>query len=272
MKRVYWILIAIIIAGCGKKLPPPSPDIFAPGLIRADFYINNEIRFTFTEDLSGTIDSGFLMINDSTLAISEYYADRTVLAVQYREEMNYTGASLYGVADKNNNKRDFTDIHINGTLIRDTMAPRISKTFFADSTIRIVCSEHIDSVYAVLLPEYVQIKYMHTEGNRLDIALRDSVGIYPKRVILYHISDIAGNAINNMIVSEQLNDSFFSYSITDTVNALSGERALYNIDTLHIHSAFPDSLGIIMFDGLSEGIYYIELDTLKEIIINKEDR
>lgn len=267
MKKTLILLAVLILFSCGKKLPPPSPDIFAPGLIRADFFINSEIRFIFNENISGSIDSGFLYTEDTVLPIERYYGDGTALAVQYQMEADYNKADLYGVADRNGNKRNFIHVKINGSLIKDTMAPSVSNAVFADSVIRIVFSEYIDSVHAVLLPSYVKNKRMYAEGNRFNIVFTDSVSIYPRRVILYYVSDIAGNILNNSIISQTYDDSMFAHSITDSLPVYEGEIRLYNNDTLHIHSAFADSSGIIRFDGLSQGIYFIMTDSLQKRII-----
>lgn len=267
MKRIIILLAVFTLVSCGKKLPPPSPDIFAPGLIRADFFINSEIRFTFSENISGSIDSGFLYTEDTIMPVERYYADGAALAVQYQVEADYIKADLFGVADRNGNKRNFIHVSINGSLIKDTMAPALSNPVFADSVIRIVFSEYIDSVHAVLLPSYVKSRRMYTEGNRFNIVFTDSVSIYPRRVILYHVSDIAGNILNNIIISQTYDDSMFANSITESLPVYGGEIRLYNIDTLHIHSAFADSSGIVRFDGLSQGIYYIMTDSLQKRII-----
>ena len=62
MRIKLYIFIAIILvfaSSCGKKLPPPSPDIFPAKIISGYYIPNSQIRIDFNENIDNTFDSAF---------------------------------------------------------------------------------------------------------------------------------------------------------------------------------------------------------------------
>ncbi len=266
IKRIAFIFLLILFISCGKKLPPPSPDIFGPALISSVFHINSELRFTFNERIT-QYDSAFLYFNDSIYRIDDYYTENNVLAVQYKKPLEYGFADIYGIADAYGNKRNFSHIILKGSLIRDTIPPLIQKTIFSDSIIQIYFNESVDTAEIMILPSYIVLKKTNYMKNRVNVYIDDTIGLYPRELIIKRVEDMSGNQWRDRTVFEIASDSLYSHTLSYTLTGAGMEIRLLNIDSLHLYSLFADSGSTILFEGLLPGKYYLQADSMMELIV-----
>ncbi|PIP13510.1 MAG: hypothetical protein COX48_03990, partial [bacterium (Candidatus Stahlbacteria) CG23_combo_of_CG06-09_8_20_14_all_34_7] len=158
--KLYIFIIAVIVfaSSCGKKLPPPSPDIFPAKIISGYYIPNSQIRIDFNENIDNTFDSAFFQIDSIRQKIEGYTKEKSVY-LYYDFDKSAKLVDLFGVSDSKKNKRDYISIQIKGTVQKDTMPPNIIKHILSDSTLLIEFTEDISSCSLFIYPNYILYEY-----------------------------------------------------------------------------------------------------------------
>jgi hypothetical protein len=215
MKILFSAALSLLVVTtyCAKKLPPTSPDRFAPGLSRVETVDRLHLRLKFSEpiDPNSLSKNDFAITADSTnlgiLSVSSGEApDNVLLLTEPQKAIPY---ELVGqAADTAHNVSRFKKI-FTGSTRPDTTPPRITSIFPGLSavrarknfTIRLTFSEPLDTarapVYTVLpavLKNRLSLRWTAGETN-LDFALADSVG--PDTTVYFIVAptltDLGGN-------------------------------------------------------------------------------
>lgn len=254
-KSIFFTIMLIFLFSCGKKEAPPSPDIFAPDIAGVNFYINNQIKVSFSEKVQEALDS-VLLVNDSSENTKNRFFRNNVLFIQYTEPPEKI--SLFGIKDQANNRKDFKDIKIKGSPIPDTLKPRVERMVFRDTLIVIEFDEIVETCSAQLYPDNIEFNAM-TEGRRSKVYFTDSLKAYPLQVVIEGIKDIAGN-----INAERIEKVFFMEG--DTLlnrtlgfTCIAGTVAkIMNEDSVIIRTGQSQLSGNIIITGIAPGIYIID--------------
>ncbi len=261
MKKVLFIfLIILFFLNCGKKLPPPSPDIFSPKLINSIYAQNNQIQCSFNENLSNNLDS--IIINDS-INIENYYVSGNVLHLLYNNK-TINNISLFGISDKNKNKKDFLNIKIKGHPIVDTLKPVIRNIAFFDTLIVVQFNEFINDCNFDLYPEYLEYK-KDIIKNRCLIHINDTINIYAIQFIHNNTTDLQENINNNNKIKYFINDYDSSYIYSIKLDSINNESLfIYTPDTILLYKEYSHN-NKIEFSHLMAGEYLIgpSRDSLK---------
>ena len=262
MKKIYFLILITFFISCGKKEPPPSPDIFAPGIVEAVYSINNQINITFTEVLDNKVDSVFLMNDTMRNKENDCYTNKTVLTIQYNNDEGYKSIDVFGIGDKFDNKKNYIGIPIKGAHIIDTIPPFVERVVFQDSVIRIVFSEIVDTFEVEIYPLYIKTMEIKTEKNRINVYIDDTINLYQKEVIVSDYCDKHNNIGKTTIRYEQYSDS--SYNSQINIEKYKPFEYIYLLrdDSLVLYRGLTDSLGNYSFKDLLRGIYYIQNDSI----------
>ncbi|MFO8062400.1 MAG: hypothetical protein R6U31_05690 [bacterium] len=265
MKRTILLITAIIIimAGCGKKEMPPSPDIFAPKFVSASYTTNSRIMLRFNESIDRNIDS--VLLGDSVFRKAEDYSiENNVLYIYYKKTP--TRFRIYGLSDPAGNSIDEAG-EISGNPLVDSIPPSISRTAFNDSLILLVMSEPVRDYSLDVLPDYISYE-TEAKSERVYVHYRDTMGTYPVVLFIDSISDYSGNTGLTGRRIQFAGDSLIDYrqaglpQSIDFVNVYSADTVL--IDRL-------ENKNSIIETKMLPGIYYLKPDSVLEQITVTEE-
>lgn len=252
---------------CGKKLPPPSPDIF-PAKIMSGYYIpNSQIRVDFNEQLNSDFDSVQCVINGN-LYPAKGYVKGSSLFIDYDYDSAATMLHLFGVKDEKKNKKNYLSVAINGKIQRDTMPPEIIKRVLSDSILLLEFSEDIASCSLELLPEYVKYTY-EISKNRLIAKFTDTLGYYPLQMFVFKAEDMRKNRILFPVEYRFANMEDTSSCVSLRIDSLENFStiSLYDADSMLIYKKNSGFSSFVLFENLKQGRYDVRgesffLDTL----------
>lgn len=276
IKKRFFIILFLLIS-CGKKDAPPSPDIFAPGLVSSSYSVNNMIMCVFSENISDKLDSVLIespsgrkravIINTEGASMSIYTGEKTEESVLF----------IYGLKDKSGNSRNFLKVKPKGRPIEDTTAPYVKKSGYLSGRMSVEFSEPVKDFSFKIFPENLQYtKNISQMGAALEIG--DSANI-PVQILVYSMTDLTGNKFSGCYSKTfSQNDSIYS----NTLNLNGYEKAdtvfLTDSSGIKIREDIADETGSVHFTKLASGIYYydykgISKDTLlgEEIISEQKE-
>jgi len=267
--KLYIFIIAVIVfaSSCGKKLPPPSPDIFPAKIISGYYIPNSQIRIDFNENIDNTFDSAFFQIDSIRQKIEGYTKEKSVY-LYYDFDKSAKLVDLFGVSDSKKNKRDYISIQIKGTVQKDTMPPNIIKHILSDSTLLIEFTEDISSCSLFIYPNYILYEY-EIINNKILITYSDTCGYYPLQFYIESASDKKQNKIKNPFefrFFDAKDSSSFVHLRIDS-RETNADMILFDSDGNEIFRRKTNETGSILFDNLKQGRYIVKgdgflLDTL----------
>ncbi len=126
MKRYFLFFIAFVL--CAKKLPPPSPDRFAPRLIRIQALYDNSLVLYFNEPLdTSSLDIQNFVIYNAQIKLISFF-DETQTSIRIITSPLQKGRyKIKGVVkDKSKNQAFFEKV-FKSTKKKDTIPPEIRK-------------------------------------------------------------------------------------------------------------------------------------------------
>ena len=262
-QTILLITIIIIMAGCGKKEMPPSPDIFAPKFVSASYTTNSRVMLRFNESIDRSIDSVFL--GDTALwRVEDYSIENNVLYLYYKKTPSIF--RIYGIADRAGNSIDEAG-GISGNPLIDSIPPSIVRTALNDSLILVTMSEPVRDYSLDVLPRYLSYE-TEAISDRIYVHYKDTIGTYPIVMIIDSVSDHSGNTA---AIKERR--QFGGDSLIDVMES----GIPLSIEFVNVYS--PDSMLIdrlvnknsIIETNMLPGIYYLELDSvLNQITVTEE--
>jgi hypothetical protein len=163
LRRTGLLCIALLlICGCGKRGPPPSPDRWAPKLAGANPVDRNHLDLVFSEEMdknaAGGIDS-YTVVDDEGETLRVYAAyllpngQAVRLTTETQESVKYS-VFVSGVTDDAGNElRPGSAKSFRGSSDRDTTRPHVRTIYPSDgaisvpldSTVQVVFSETMDT-------------------------------------------------------------------------------------------------------------------------------
>ncbi|MGE3062179.1 MAG: hypothetical protein AB7T10_00885 [bacterium] len=254
---LFFLLALAMLSSCGKKLPPPSPDIF-PAKVLLGYYIpNSQIRVDFNENLYSSFDSAYCQINEERFPVNGYVKSKSVF-INYDFDSSAEYLDLFGVQDEKKNKRDYLSIKIGGKVQKDTMPPEIIKQVLSDSTLLLEFSEDIFSCSLELLPEYVSYSYSVVK-NKVIAKYFDTLGFYPLQMFVSKAEDSRKNNIKAPIEHRFVDFSDSASFVSLRIDSVGEFKTLILIDA-DSSIIFKKNSGLsqyVLFDNLKQGRYEV---------------
>jgi len=250
--------LIICLDSCGKKLPPPSPDIFPAKLVSGYYIPNQQIKIDFNEELGSSFDSAFCTVDSLRNKIDGYTKSKSVF-LNYEFEGKTDRIDLFGISDSKKNKKDYLGIIIMGEVQKDTTPPEIIKRILSDSIVLLEFSEEIQECSLKIYPEYVQYD-LSILKNKVLAKYSDTLGYYPLQFFVFYVADKKGNNIKNPLEYRfaDLNDSLSFVSLSlDSLNPKI-DLTLTDSDGTIIFRKMANDRGSVLFDNLKQGRYVVE--------------
>lgn len=224
-KIINYVLIILVIAffNCGKKLPPSSPDRWAPHLLNVSAVDEHHLSVFFSESIDTVSPrklENFILFNpqsDDTIDIilSERTpkGDEIVLTIQKLVDAQYT-LTVLNISDIKGNvlkkaEKSFEPSHEKDTIppiIRRTYPSRVLTSAPIDSLIFIEFSEPMDSVDCslnnfILTNISIDTNFIWNETiTKLNLRYELIGDRLCKLFILPLVTDLSGNFLENMRV------------------------------------------------------------------------
>lgn len=260
-KLICGILLAAALFSCGKKLPPPSPDVFPAKLVSGYYIPNSQIRIDFNENLYSSFDSAFCLIGGERIS-SEGYAQMKSVFINIAFEGKASFVDLYGVSDEKKNKRDYLNIPVKGEPQRDTIPPSLIKQVFTDSTILVEFSEDVLSCSLEVYPNYIPFT-LQTAKGKVIVRFTDTLGFYPVQYFFERVTDKRGNS-TKFFPEKRFADNLDTLSLVSLrIDSLPQYTNVFLLDSDSFIVCKKNSLlsSYVLFDNLKQGLYKAEWDS-----------
>lgn len=268
MKKFLFLFFALIFFSCGKKLPPPSPDIFPPKLLSAHYSENEQVKFDFSERIDKTTDSVFAAVTADSPFSLKGYSEGSSYFLYYTDTLPLKYVSLFGIRDIEENKKDFINIKIAGEPLKDTVPPKIVKNVKTDSTMIFEFTEDVFVGEIIILPSYVSF-YDTIIKNKIIIKFTDTLGFYPIDVAFVSLKDKKENVFPAPVYFRFTDQSESLYGFSLKIKNVSPNKKfdVLSSDSIKIMTRFSLSDSQVLFEKLSSGRYFVSgegfcLDTL----------
>jgi hypothetical protein len=173
VRKVEIAVLFLLLVGCAKKAPPPSPDRWSPRVRDVEAVNRRHLKVRFSESVdseSSVQTSNYACFESTTsvplqiLAASMRNSREIDLTTSNQSDVSYT-LVVSGVKDQSDNEMAVQKVEFVGTKVLDTHPPRIVGTYpadgsagiQADSAVIVRFSEFMDSTSVLsswgLLPE-----------------------------------------------------------------------------------------------------------------------
>jgi hypothetical protein len=223
------ILLVVVVSSCAKKMIPPSPDRFAPGLVEVQTRSRSQVTLVFDEEMDGPKlrPDSFLLTGPAGETIALRGASLGHVKGEVQLWTPIQEAKLYelrGVAwDRAGNKTRFR-ARFRGSTKQDTIAPRVTSVEPALGVVRqkrvvkprVNFSEAIDTsgaVASMFVPSWYDTVFKRSwtaDWQTLNFTTMDTL---PNGAIVYFLvqpgaRDLEGNRVK---------DPAFTYFTSDTI-------------------------------------------------------
>lgn len=217
------LFVVIVIFNCGKKLPPSSPDRWAPHLLNVSAVDEHHLSLFFSERID-TVSYGklenFILFNlqsgdttDIILSERTVKGDEIILTIPKLKDEKYT-LKVFNIADIKGNVMEKAEKVFEPSHEKDTIPPIIRRTYPSrvltsapiDSLIFIEFSEPMDSVKCsvsnfILSNIVIDTNFVWNETiTKLTLRYKLIGNRLCKLFILPLVTDLSGNPIKNMRV------------------------------------------------------------------------
>jgi hypothetical protein len=233
MKRylMQFFVCTLLLLSCGKKLPPTSPDRWAPRVLNVQPIDKHHIRIFFSERLDSITPRKLvnyqIVDHEQAETTAIIYAERAkngdevLITIPVLEEKKYS-LLMYRIKDLKGNMMKFAEKSFTPSTEQDTIAPLLKSTkpsqmlssAPAESTIILTFTEPMDTG-GVSLANFMQTNLLidstlvwNKTYTELTLHYRLQEGRMSRLFILPQLPDLSGNPLAEMrILSLTTNDT-----------------------------------------------------------------
>lgn len=253
--RILGVTVVLLLLSCGKKLPPTSPDRWAPRVLNVQSVDRHHIRIFFSERLDSLTPRKLvnykIVEQEEAETTSVIYAERekkgdeVLLTIPVLEDKHYS-LLMFNIKDLKGNMMKFAEKGFIPSMEPDTVAPLLKSTSPSrmltsapvESTIALEFTEPMDTT-SVLTTHFMQTNLIidstfawNKTLTELTLRYRLEENTMGKLFILPRITDLSANPLAEMRI--------LSLTTNDTI-----PRNRLNIDIATIDTSLINTYGFL---------------------------